>query len=380
MSDTPSRAAEAATPSPAALAVRGEGLQVFGGIDAFDAAQRMARALCSSTLVPKEYQGQNGLANSLIALEIAGRMGLSPLVVMQNMTPIHGRPTWSSRFLIATVNASGRFTPPRFVFDDKENPTSCTAVATDRASGEVLEGETITLDLARREGWYGRNGSKWQTMPGQMLRYRAASWWANVYCPEIALGLMTQEEAIDIEPIRVEEQAPPATPLSPHPVATAGVVSTAPAAFPHRESSRPRRQARKAAHPALAEGAPTPEQPVSGAPPADPAVTPAASPGDTAPADPETPQGDLPVPASPPAERAPDGTAPAPPATAGDLIGAGLRQIPRLSSLAELDQAEGRINRLLAAGEINDSQAERLWAAIEKRRTQLQQAAGEGTP
>jgi hypothetical protein len=183
-------------------------LQVFSGLAAFDAAQRMARALCSSTLVPKEYQGQQGLANSLIALEIAGRMRLSPLVVMQNMTPIHGRPTWSSKFLIATVNASGRFSPLRFVFDNPDAPTRCHAVATDKATAEVLEGETITLELARKEGWWSRKDrqgnetSKWQTMTGQMLRYRAAAWWANVYCPEIALGLITQEEALDIEPVR----------------------------------------------------------------------------------------------------------------------------------------------------------------------------------
>ena len=119
------------TPNPAtdpssssALAAPGEVLQVFSSIAAFDAAQRMARALCSSTLVPRDYQGQQGLANSLIALEIAARMRLSPLVVMQNMTPIHGRPTWSSKFLIATVNASGRFSPLRFVFDDKAVPIS----------------------------------------------------------------------------------------------------------------------------------------------------------------------------------------------------------------------------------------------------------------
>jgi hypothetical protein len=167
-------------PSPAStLAPTTDTLQVFSGIAAFDAAQRMAKALCSSSLVPKEYQGQQGLANSLIALEIAGRMHLSPLVVMQNMTPIHGRPTWSSKFLIATVNASGRFSPLRFVFDAKEKPTSCYAVATDKATGEVLEGETITLELARKEGWWSRKDrqgnetSKWQTMTGQMLRYRA---------------------------------------------------------------------------------------------------------------------------------------------------------------------------------------------------------------
>jgi hypothetical protein len=191
------------TSSSSALAAPGEVLQVFSGIAAFDAAQRMARALCSSSLVPRDYQGQQGLANSLIALEIAARMRLSPLVVMQNMTPIHGRPTWSSKFLIATVNASGRFSPLRFVFDDKEKPSRCYAVATDKATGEVLEGETITLELARKEGWWSRkdrNGnetSKWQTMTGQMLRYRAASFWVRVYCPEMSLGLTTQEEALD---------------------------------------------------------------------------------------------------------------------------------------------------------------------------------------
>lgn len=187
---------------------------VFSGIAAFEAAQRMAQALCTSTMVPSEYRGQQGLSNSLIALEIAARMGLSPLVVMQNMTPIHGKPTWSSSFLIATVNASGRFTPLRFVFDDKDQPSRCYAVASDKASGEVLEGETISVEMAKREGWwsrpdrYGKETSKWQSMTGQMLRYRAAAFWVKVYCPEISLGLMTQDEAADVQPVVVDAIEP----------------------------------------------------------------------------------------------------------------------------------------------------------------------------
>ena len=226
-----SSALAAFEPAPPAHSAPTEVLQVFSGLAAFDAAQRMARALCSSTLVPKEYQGQQGLANSLIALEIAGRMRLSPLVVMQNMTPIHGRPTWSSKFLIATVNASGRFSPLRFVFDNPDAPTRCRAVATDKATAEVLEGETITLELARKEGWWSRKDrqgnetSKWQTMTGQMLRYRAAAWWANVYCPEIALGLITQEEALDIEPVR-------AAPVEPGALANQGIAPASSAAIP----------------------------------------------------------------------------------------------------------------------------------------------------
>jgi hypothetical protein len=181
---------------------------VFSGIQAFDAAQRMAKALSSSALVPKIYQGQAGLANSLIALELAGRMGISPLTVMQNMTPINGRPSWSSSFLIGTVNACGRFSPLRFIFDDAENPSSCYAEANDLATGEVLRGEKITIAMAKAEGWFGRQGSKWQTFPGQMLRYRAGAFWARVYCPEISLGIITKEEAIDVEPVEVSISSP----------------------------------------------------------------------------------------------------------------------------------------------------------------------------
>ena len=181
---------------------------VFSSFTAFDNAQRMAKALASSALVPKIYQGQQGLANSLIALELAGRMGISPLTVMQNMTPINGRPSWSSSFLIGTVNACGRFSPLRFIFDDAENPSSCYAEANDLATGEVLRGEKITIAMARAEGWFSRQGSKWQTFPGQMLRYRAGAFWARVYCPEISLGIITKEEAIDVEPIQVSVSEP----------------------------------------------------------------------------------------------------------------------------------------------------------------------------
>jgi hypothetical protein len=196
---------------------------VFSGIQAFEQAQRMAQCLAQSTMVPKDYQGQQGLANCMIAMEVAGRMKISPLVVMQNMVPIHGRPTWSSSFLIGTINASGRFSPLRFHFDNEDNPTSCYAEAKDLASGDILKGQKVTLEMAKKEGWTSRAGSKWPTMPGQMLTYRAASFWVRVYCPEISLGLVTQEEALDaaVETVTVKEiPAVPepiqATPTSDH--------------------------------------------------------------------------------------------------------------------------------------------------------------------
>ena len=405
-------APSSSSPSGSALAASSETLQVFSGIAAFDAAQRMAKALCSSTLVPKEYQGQQGLANSLIALEIASRMRLSPLVVMQNMTPIHGRPTWSSKFLIATVNASGRFSPLRFVFDDKEKPARCHAVATDKATGEVLEGETITLELARKEGWWSRKDrqgnetSKWQTMTGQMLRYRAAAWWANVYCPEIALGLMTQEEALDIEPVTVREASEAiqsATALGPaSPGQGDGKQSFAVPALlrPREDRASQSDSLNDALDPPLIGGGS--EADPASEPAAVPTAEPAApvqaveaevidsagrEPAAAAPAAPRRSRSQVKAAASTAAATGAAGeltqataqelaeTAPTPVSQDPDPVAAGLQQIPRIATLLELDAAYGRVNQLLGSGRISDDNAERLWSAIARRRSQLEAAA-----
>lgn len=180
-----------------------------GGIQAFEEAQRIAHAMASSTMVPPAYRGQPGLANCLWAMELASQMRVSPLVIMQNMAPVNGKPAWSAAFLIATVNACGRFTPLEFVMDDVDNPTSCYAVAMSKATGRELRGERVTIEMAKREGWWDKNGSKWPTMTGQMLRYRAATFWTRVYAPEISCGIYSAEEAMEIAQVTITEEVPP---------------------------------------------------------------------------------------------------------------------------------------------------------------------------
>jgi hypothetical protein len=344
---------------------------VFSGIAAFEAAQRMAQALCTSTMVPSEYRGQQGLSNSLIALEIAARMGLSPLVVMQNMTPIHGKPSWSSSFLIATVNASGRFTPLRFVFDDKDNPSSCFAVARDKATGEVLEGQLISIEMAKREGWwsrpdrYGKETSKWQSMTGQMLRYRASAFWVKVYCPEISLGLMTQDEVADVQAVvvgSVEPLAAEQLPATPEPLIKARqAVEEQVAELPDVERqdeaadevAAPRRSPRRSA---------AAQKQVQNA-------------SETRSA--EQQQGELAAAAEQPAEL-PEQAEKAGLAveqqqlSSAELLNKALQQISDLGSADALESARQRVNRLLAEGRLNDEGAQRLWTLIQRRLQQLE--------
>lgn len=220
----------------------------------FNTMQRVCKLFANSELIPDMYKVKydqipanadentinaikfknqvaehKAVANCMIAIEIATRIGASPLMVMQNMTPIYGKPSWSSKFLIATVNTCGRFEPLQFRFIDKgmcgmvdytdyvwDNATrskkpvakqfdgkkimniECVAFTTKKGSNDVLESSPVSIELAIQEGWYTKNGSKWQTMTKQMLMYRAASFWTSAYAPELSMGMRTVEEQQDI--------------------------------------------------------------------------------------------------------------------------------------------------------------------------------------
>lgn len=164
---------------------------------AFEMLQRQAKMFSTSTLVPKEFQAN--MANCAIGINIAKRLGADPFMVLQNIDIIHGRPSFRATFLIAMVNASGRFEPLQFRMEGDEGKSnrSCIAWTKSKADGTPLEGPKITLEMAKAEGWSTKNGSKWQTMPELMLRYRAAAFFARLYAPDITLGMMTAEEAVD---------------------------------------------------------------------------------------------------------------------------------------------------------------------------------------
>ena len=169
---------------------------IFGSSDNWLMAGQMAQALSQSTIVPKDYQGNQ--ANAMVAIEIANRLQTSPLMVMQNLYVIQGRPSWSAQFLIASVNGSGKY-DMELQYDEKKDkdgkPFSCQCWTT--KDGRKVSGPVIDMEMAKAEGWYGKAGSKWKTMPQIMLRYRAASFFARMNCPEMTLGFYTKEEVID---------------------------------------------------------------------------------------------------------------------------------------------------------------------------------------
>lgn len=166
----------------------------------FETQQRMAKMYTTSSIVPDTYR--NNIGNCVIAIDMAQRMQANPLMVMQNLYIVHGNPSWSSKFLISCINSCGRFSPLRYEFKGKEGGKdwACRAFAFEKSDvnhQEPLYGDWITMQMAEKEGWTSKAGSKWMTMPGQMLRYRAAAFWQRVYAPEISMGFYTKEEVED---------------------------------------------------------------------------------------------------------------------------------------------------------------------------------------
>lgn len=254
------------------------GFFTAGGLDLM---QRAAHLLSNSTLVPKQYQalwvkrdkygnieGQptqnpNAISNCVLALNMSQRLGADPLMIMQNLYIVEGRPGWSSQFITAAINACGKFSPLRFEIEDlgeqdfewsekvwEQNPQTgrnfrkdvskkarlrnmkCVAWAIEKATGERISSPPVSIEMAVLEGWYGKDGSKWKTMPEVMLRYRAASFFGKLYAPELLMGIQTAEEIHDT--IDLSEMSPGSFGLDeePKPMTMDDIKATLPQAAP----------------------------------------------------------------------------------------------------------------------------------------------------
>lgn len=171
---------------------------IFSTIASFEDGQRIAKGLCSSDLVPQAYKGN--IPNTMIALEMATRIGVSPFMVMQNLDIIQGKPSWRSSFIIAALNSCGRFKPLKFEFigtNPQADDYGCRAY-TDDFDGNRITGPLVTWLMVKSEGWLSKSGSKWKTMPELMFQYRAASFFGRLYAPDILNGMQSVEEVKDV--------------------------------------------------------------------------------------------------------------------------------------------------------------------------------------
>jgi len=181
------------------------------GIAAENAAAlwRIAKLFAASTLLPEHFRGN--AANCFIGLQLAQRMKVDAFALMQKLYVVHGRPGIEAQLAIAMLNTSGKIKGTiKYQFSGEGNDYGCRAVVTSSEDGEIIEGPKIDRTLVKAEKWDSKAGSKWLTMPEQMYRYRSALFLIRAYWPEVLLGLQTEDELRDIEPIPVASTPPKA--------------------------------------------------------------------------------------------------------------------------------------------------------------------------
>lgn len=241
----------ASTPTPApvaAPAAPSRYVSIFEDPDRFGKMLQIADAISKSSFVPEAFRGQS--ADCLVVLDIAARYNLEPFAVFQDVYLIDKRPAFSSKFLIALVNCSGRFSRIQYEtgVDGEADVSVATwgsrpgerkkearkvpnyyAVAsfTDLASGQAYQSPRVDMNFAERAGWVGKMESMWIKSPEIMVQYRAASILIKSVCPEIVLGL---EFADDLRDARKEEPVPVAPPRRVEVTPTRQAIAPAPSA------------------------------------------------------------------------------------------------------------------------------------------------------
>ncbi len=172
-------------------------ITMWNDLQMFETTQRMAKLLSVSNIAPQNYRGN--IADCVIAIDMANRMSVSPLTIMQNSQIVYGNFSWKGTACKAMIDSCGKYTKTRYVEVGERGKDSwgfyLEAIDKD---GEIIKGVPVTMEMAKKEKWYDKSGSKWQTMPELMMKYRASAFFMRTECASLAMGFLTAEENEDI--------------------------------------------------------------------------------------------------------------------------------------------------------------------------------------
>ncbi len=182
----------------------------------FVEAQRTAKCLMMSSIVPKRYKPnpndidpkkrkttEEAIADIMVAMNMAMRLKADPIMVMQHVYVVHGTPGLTAQFLIACFNMSGKFSAMQFksVGTKGQDDYGYYAWALELSTNQEHKGTTVTVGMAKKKGWWDKPGSPWPDMTDQMLCYRAATFFTRTTAPEIGMGFQTKEEIEDMRDV-----------------------------------------------------------------------------------------------------------------------------------------------------------------------------------
>lgn len=162
----------------------------------YEETLRIGKGYSMSGIVPSSYA--NKPFDCAIAVDMANRLGVPPLMVMQQLFVVKGKPVWSGQACMTFIR--NRFDDVDVVYTGERGTDTYGCYISAMDGDKKIQGTEITIAMAKAEGWM--QNTKWRNMPQQMLAYRAASFFARVYCPNTLMGCQVEGEVEDREPQR----------------------------------------------------------------------------------------------------------------------------------------------------------------------------------
>lgn len=172
----------------------------------FEHMYRIAEAMATASLIPDHLRDKSGdprrtAANCFLVVNQAMRWGFDPFAVAPETYAVGGKLGFQGKLIAAVVNAraglKGRL---RYQFSGTGDERTVTVSGT-------FEGESEPQSISLRMKDARTGNDMWKKDPDQKLVYSGSIKWARRYCPEVVLGVLTDD---DLERITEVAPLPPA--------------------------------------------------------------------------------------------------------------------------------------------------------------------------
>lgn len=158
-----------------------------------EAKYQMAGVLCKSGLIPS---GLNTAEKVFVALQWGHELGLTPMVAVNNIAVINGKPTLSADIMCAVVKRSPEYGGIKWIeMSDKKAECEITRIL---PNGEKeTQKSCFTIEDAQNAGLAGRD--VWKKYTKRMLKHRCLSYGLKDMFPDLLAGLYDPEEMESVQ-------------------------------------------------------------------------------------------------------------------------------------------------------------------------------------
>lgn len=159
----------------------------------FEAKYQMAGVLSRSGLIP---QGLNSPEKVCVALQWGHELGLSPMVAVNNVAVINGKPTLSADIMAAVVKRSPEYGGIKWLkLTDTEAECEITRILPNGEKESITS--SFSMQDAQKAGLASRD--VWRKYPKRMLKHRCLSYGLKDMFPDLLAGLYTPEEMESVD-------------------------------------------------------------------------------------------------------------------------------------------------------------------------------------